>query len=344
VKKIFHFVHSVNTNNGGVAEAVIRLNEEFNNHNITSDITDKPSFIKDKNTHIIAHGLWQWPSYQAYRNYKQNGLSYLLFPHGMLDPWFKKTYWIKHLKKQVYWWLREFKSFSHANAICFTTDEECVLARNTFFPYRCNEVVTGLGVKSPPSDLKKHHNTFLSKFPELKNKRCLLYMGRFHPKKGVDLLIKLFLKNKKQDEMLVLAGPNNNPDSYLRNLQNLSEKGSNNIVWTGMLKDDLKWGALSHSDALILPSHQENYGMVVAEALSVGKPVYLTNKVNLWNEVVNAGAGFVANDDIDGINNLLEKWFAGEHKEMTENAHYCFNEKLHIRKTVENICKIFKIS
>ena len=132
--------------------------------------------------------------------------------------------------------------------------------------------------------------------------------------------------------MLVLAGPNNNPDSYLKKLQNLSEKGSNNIVWTGMLRDDLKWGALCHSNALILPSHQENYGMVVAEALSVGKPVYLTNKVNLWNEVINAGAGFVANDDIDGINNLLKKWFASEHKEMTENAHHCFNEKLHIRK------------
>jgi hypothetical protein len=65
VKKVFHFVHSVNTKNGGVAEAVIRLNEEFNNHNIPSDITDKPCFIKDKNTHIIAHGLWQWPSHQG---------------------------------------------------------------------------------------------------------------------------------------------------------------------------------------------------------------------------------------------------------------------------------------
>ena len=84
--------------------------------------------------------------------------------------------------------------------------------------------------------------------------------------------------------------------------------------------------------------------MVVAEALSVGKPVYLTKKVNLWNEVVNARAGLVGNDDLDGINNLLKKWFTGEHKEMTENAHHCFNEKLHIRKTVENICKIFKIS
>ena len=105
--------------------------------------------------------------------------------------------------------------------------------------------------------------------------------------------------------MLVLAGPRDNPDSYLRNLTKLSERNSNSIIWTGMLRDELKWGALYHADSLILPSHQENYGMVVAESLSVGTPVYLTNKVNLWNEVI-SGSRFVANDDPRGINDLLK--------------------------------------
>ena len=107
---------------------------------------------------------------------------HIYYFRGMLDPWFKKTYWIKHLKKQAYWWLREFKSFSHAKAVCFTTDEECVLARNTFFPYRCNEV-DRIRCKSPPSDLKKAHNTFLSKFPKLKNKDVFFIWGVFIQKK-----------------------------------------------------------------------------------------------------------------------------------------------------------------
>lgn len=343
VVKVLHFVHSIDPKNGGVAEAVVRLNEEFNHLGVSSEITENPSLFNNQNLCIIAHGLWQWPSHQAYINYRKKNIPYLVFPHGMLDPWFKKTYKLKHIKKQIYWWLRENKSLSNSQAVCFTTEEECILARKTFLPYKCNEKVTGLGVKSPPDNLKKCHETFISQYSILKDKKCLLYMGRFHSKKGVDLLIDAFLKNKKQDEILVLAGPIDNLNSYLSYLTKLSEKNSNSIIWTGMLKDEFKWGALVHADALILPSHQENFGMVVAESLSVGTPVYLTNKVNLWNEVISAGAGFVANDDPRGINNLLKKWVAGEHNQMKEKAIRCFKEKLHIRKTVENICKILKI-
>ena len=341
--KVVHLVHSLDTKNGGVAEAVHLLNDEMCQCGLESTMSDDIKFNSESPSYVIAHGLWQWPTYHAYLNFKKKNIPYLLFPHGMLDPWFKKSYRLKHIKKQVYWLFRESKILSNAKAVCFTTEEEQKLARNTFFPYECNEVVTGLGVKSSSINVNDSYLTFLSKFPELKNKKCLLYLGRFHPKKGVDILIDSFLKSKKKDEMLVLAGPRDNPDSYLRNLTKLSERNSNSIIWTGMLRDELKWGALYHADALILPSHQENYGMVVAESLSVGTPVFLTNKVNLWNEVISAGAGFVANDDPRGINNLLKKWVAGEHNQMKEKAIRCFKEKLHIRKTVENICKILKI-
>ena len=341
--KVVHLVHSLDTKNGGVAEAVHLLNDEMCQCGLESTMSDDIKFNSESPSYVIAHGLWQWPTYHAYLNFKKKNIPYLLFPHGMLDPWFKKSYRLKHIKKQVYWLFRESKILSNAKAVCFTTEEEQKLARNTFFPYECNEVVTGLGVKSSSINVNDSYLTFLSKFPELKNKKCLLYLGRFHPKKGVDILIDSFLKSKKKDEMLVLAGPRDNPDSYLRNLTKLSERNSNSIIWTGMLRDELKWGALYHADALILPSHQENYGMVVAESLSVGTPVFLTNKVNLWNEVISAGAGFVANDDPRGINDLLKKWVAGEHNQMKEKAIHCFKEKLHIRKTVENICKILKI-
>ena len=338
-----HFVHSVNTKNGGVAEAVIRLNEELNNLNIPSNITDKPSSIKDRNTYIIAHGLWQWPSHQAYRNCRQNGLSYLMFPHGMLDPWFKKTYWIKHLKKQAYWWYKESKFISNAKALCFTTEEERVLAQKTFWPYSCNEVVTGLGVKEPPNNVTEQCATFLSQYPKLRDKKVLLYLGRFHPKKGVDLLIKSFSRKSSKNEVLVLAGPINQSDKYLKDLQNLTKKKPQKIIWTGMLHGDLKWGALQCADALILPSHQENYGMVVAEALSVETPVFLTNKVNLWREVIDSNCGIVAQNDQNGIDTLIEKWSRNEHAKMQSNAGLCFRNKLHIQKAVKNICKVLEV-
>jgi glycosyltransferase involved in cell wall biosynthesis len=128
----------------------------------------------------------------------------------------------------------------------------------------------------------------------------------------------------------------------LTKLLNETKVIENKIVWTGMLTDDLKWGALRSADALILPSHQENYGMVVAEALSVGTPVFLTDKVNLWREVTEAGAGVVAEDDERGIARLLQDWRSSRHVGMSKACITCFEEKLHIRNCAKRLIELLK--
>jgi glycosyltransferase involved in cell wall biosynthesis len=336
-----HLIHSLDPQGGGVSEAVVRLDSEFNKCVEKSSILSNRLSIPEKCSAVLAHGLWQWPSYMAWKNYKKNGTPYLVFPHGMLDPWFKKSYPLKHIKKQIYWWYRQGTILRDAYAVCFTTEEERLLARKTFSPYQCNEVVTGLGVGDPPGDLVEQSTLLYSQFPQLKNKRVLLYLGRFHPKKGVDLLINAFVKYSNDDDILMLAGPNKSQDSYLKTLQKLSVKKEKQILWTGMLEGDLKWGALRVADALILPSHQENFGMVIAEALSVGTPVFLTNKVNLWREVVDCCAGIVSDDHQEGILELVHKWSRGEHDQLVENTVSCFREKFNISKTAENIMSLF---
>lgn len=320
-------------------EAVNRLNEEFSKANMSSAITAEPNYSGKES--VIAHGLWQWPSYRAWKNFKKTGLPYVVFPHGMLDPWFKKTYPIKHLKKQIYWWLVQGKILRDALAVCFTTEEERILAQKTFTPYQCKEVVTGLGVAEPPGKAEQQVSLLHIQLPQLKNKKVLLYLGRFHPKKGVDMLIDSFLKDCRKDDILLLAGPTENPDSFLKGLIKQTDGKEDQIIWSGMLEGDLKWGALRAADSLILPSHQENFGMVIPEALSVGTPVLLTDKVNLWREVVDSNAGIVANDDHVGIDQLVKKWRAGENRLCVENTISCFREKLHISKTVDNIMSLF---
>jgi glycosyltransferase involved in cell wall biosynthesis len=216
-----------------------------------------------------------------------------------------------------------------------------MLAQKTFKPYKANEMISGLGVSEPPSSKDTQLKAIYSLFPDFKNKKVLLYLGRFHPKKGVDLLINSFLKQSKKNDILLLAGPLDNADPHLKYLKEQTHKNSNQIVWSGMLKDDLKWGALRMADALILPSHQENFGMVIAEALSVETPVFLTNKVNLWREVLDSGAGIVSDDDQGGIDHLIQQWVTDVHYECLENASKCFREKLHISQTVEKIISIF---
>jgi len=338
--EVLHLIHTLDPKTGGVCSAVELLSESMARAGIESRISDDPRVdVGSQQEWIIAHGLWQWPGRVA----RSLGNPYLVYPHGMLDPWFKKTYPFKHLKKQLYWWAVQGKILRDAHAVCFTTQEEQALSQKTFFSYRAKEVVTGLGVQAPPQELDISREKFLEKFPALKGCKILLYLGRFHPKKGVDELIRSWKKRKNpKNEVLVLAGPVDNKDSWIQNLLSLVGQDPS-VVWTGMLQGNEKWGALCSADAMILPSHQENYGMVVAEACSVGLPVYLTKQVNLWREVVDAGAGVVENDDPAGIQSLVDQWMGAEDRaERSHAAKQCFEQRLHIDRTVENLCKIFE--
>lgn len=335
--RVVHLTHSKDLRTGGVIEAVIRLNESLRAHSIESSITDNPNGIDPNANQIVAHGLWQWPGKVARKHFLDQGIPYFVFPHGMLDPWFKRTFPFKHLKKQAYWWWRQGRILKDARAVCFTTEEERRLAQGTFTPYQAKEIVTGLGVGDPPGNEAKQRTEFFNEYPQLKERKRLLYLGRMHPKKGLDLLVRSFLTDCLEGEILVLAGPLEKPDRYLAKLLSETKGLEDKIVWTGMLSDDLKWGALRSADALILPSHQENYGMVVAEALSVGTPVFLTDKVNLWREVTKSGAGFVASDDERGIDGLLEDWRSNRHAVMRKACITCFEEKLHIRNCTKRL-------
>ena len=311
---------------------------------VESYLTDDPHAITPDVTQVISHGLWQWPGVVARKNYLAYGVPYFIFPHGMLDPWFKRAFPVKHLKKQLYWWWRQGRILRDAQAVCFTTDEERRLGQGTFRPYQAKEIVTGLGVSDPPGKAETQKAEFFDSFPQLKDKKLLLYLGRFHPKKGLDLLIRSFMADAVEGEILVLGGPLEKPDKYLTRLLNETKGREDKIFWTGMLSDGLKWGALRSADALVLPSHQENYGMVVAEALSVGTPVFLTDKVNLWKEVTQSGAGIVAHDDKKGVDRLLADWRADRHDGMSEASVRCFEEKLHIRNCAKRLIQLMNSS
>jgi glycosyltransferase involved in cell wall biosynthesis len=339
--EVLHLIHSLDSQTGGVLSAVLLLNDTLNRLGINSRISDDPTITpRNEMEWIIAHGLWQWPGRRA----QQLKNRYLVYPHGMLDPWFKKAYPLKHLKKQIYWWFKQGRILRDAHAVCFTTEEERLLAQKTFFPYQAREIVTGLGVTAAPGKSDDQIETFQSQFPQLKGKKYLLYLGRFHPKKGVDDLIRAW-KNRsyKEQTMLVLAGPLEERDPWIQSLQKLCGEDSS-ILWTGMLEGDRKWGALRLANALILPSHQENYGMVVAEACSVSLPVYLTNKVNLWREVLESGAGVVENDTPTGIQNLVNQWTVAGDDNLKDRALLCFKERLHIEQTANLLLRTMRES
>ena len=291
---------------------------------------------------VIVQGLWQYSSFGVWRSLRGTLTPYFVFPHGMLDPWFKRTYPLKHLKKLLYWPWAEYRVLRDAAAVLFTSEEERRLARESFSLYRCNEVVVNYGTAAPEIDLAAAREDFLRSFPQLRGRRFLLFLGRLHEKKGCELLIKAFAarNSSRKDESLdlVIAGPCAD-DAYLENLKRMVPSGSG-ITFTGMLAGNPKWGAFSAADAFILPSHQENFGIAVVEALACGTPVLVSNKVNIWREIAADKAGYVENDDLSGTARLIERWEATAPESrvaMKENARKSFARHFEINRATDSL-------
>jgi len=288
---------------------------------------------------VIVHGLWQCPGLATWRALSGTDVPYYVFPHGMLDPWFKRTYPMKHLKKQLYWPWAEYRVLRNARAVLFTTEEERLLARQSFAQYRANEAVVGFGIAEPPRGERAH---FLRRFPELQDKRIVLFLGRLHPKKGCDLLISAFatLTTREPTLRLVMAGPDQ--DGYQATLMRQAEQRgiADRICWTGMIKGDLKWGAYQSAEVFALPSHQENFGISVAEALACRVPALISDKVNIWREIDAERCGIVGSDTPAGTLEQLLKWLdlsPQERERMGANALACFRKHFHIDSTTEKL-------
>jgi glycosyltransferase involved in cell wall biosynthesis len=303
--------------------------------------------LAQQNQVVIIHGLWQYHALASWRALHASGIPYYVYPHGMLDPWFKRTYPIKHLKKWAYWPWADYRVLRDARAVLFTTEQERQLARQSFWLYRANEHVVGYGTSAPPGDADQQRELFFSRFPALRGQRILLFLSRIHPKKGVDLLVEAFAAVANQDPRLrlVIAGPDQL--GWQEQLQQRSAALgiSDRIIWPGMLSGDLKWGAFRSAELFCLPSHQENFGIVVAEALACGLPVAIAEPVNIASEVAAAGAGLVHSDTVAGTTEALRKWLglAEVQKQiMAERGIHLFCKSFDFESVARNLLPILK--
>ena len=287
---------------------------------------------------VVVHGLWQYHAYavkKALREYKLESKKrkstqpvprFYIMPHGMLDPYFQRAEGrkLKAIRNVLYWKLIEGRVVNTADGLLFTAREELQLAKTTFTPYYPKkEFVVGLGVENPPPFTESMRKAFFEKCPNVQSRSYLLFLSRIHEKKGVDLLIraysevyKSFKKSNSEFPALVIAGPDLE-GTYGQSMQKIAMGSdlADSICFPGMLTKDCKWGAFYGCDAFILPSHQENFGIAVVEALACGKPVLISNQVNIWREIEESGGGIVADDSLPGTQQLLSRW-----KELSQNA------------------------
>ena len=294
---------------------------------------------------VVVNGLWQYLSFAAWRRFSGSSIPYYVFPHGMLDPWFKETFPLKHLKKWLYWPWADYRVLRDATAVIFTSEEERLQARKSFWLYRCREKVSPLGVEALATVSSQAREEFLARYPALRNARILLFLGRLHPKKGCDILIDALSRvvDPQNPISLVLAGPDQIGWEAELRTQVARLNLESHVVFTGMLQGAMKQGAFASADAFILASHQENFGMSVVEALAGGLPVLISNRVNIWREIDMDRAGYVEPDNLEGTVRLIKRWIATSPEErnaMRTNARQCFEKHFEIEKAVESLVQI----
>jgi glycosyltransferase involved in cell wall biosynthesis len=298
---------------------------------------------------VIVHGLWLYPSYavkKALNKFKKHTHSgspkLFIMPHGMLDPYFQRAAdrRFKALRNWFYWKLIEGKVVNGADGVLFTCDEEMKLARLPFRPYcPVKEINVGYGIADPPKRCESIFEAFYSLLPDLENQKFLLFISRIHEKKGVEMLIKAYAeiwkihlntkyKQTPKPPLLVIAGPGLD-SNYGKKIKDsvASLVPKNTVYLPGMLSGSEKWGAFYSCEAFILPSHQENFGIAVVEALGCGKPVLISDQINIYREIISQEAGIIAKDNLEGTLNLIANWINLSPKEkidMGYNARKCY--------------------
>jgi glycosyltransferase involved in cell wall biosynthesis len=297
---------------------------------------------------IVMNGLWSFPGVALHFAARRAGTPYGIFAHGALDPWFNRKYPVKHIKKLIYWPV-QYLVLRHALAVFFTTGTERDLAKTSFRPSNWKSVVVPYGISEPEERRKSPEEQieeFYAALPKLRGRRYLLFLGRIHEKKGCDLLIEAFARvaGAEPGVDLLIAGPDQ--AGMQAKLQRLAEGVGigHRVHWPGMISGGVKWGALRDCEAFVLPSHQENLGVAVVEALAVGRPVLISDQVNLWPEIKDDGVGMAENDTLEGTVRLLERWFnldPAERAAMAARAKPCFAARFSMKQAAEAINDAF---
>ena len=232
------------------------------------------------------HGLWEQSTLIGVRAARARRLPYVLSAHGMLERWAMKN---KRLKKLVY-----SKLIEHANVDGAACLHALTLAEaEDYRRFGCKGPIAIIpnGVRLPE---RIDSQLFLTQNPSLKEKRIVLFLGRIHFKKGLDLLIQAWKKIilRWPEAHLVLAGPDFEGTRARVTDQIQSLDLTSHVLFTGMLRDELKWSALAAAECFVLPSYSEGLSVSALEAMGVGLPVILSEHCNL-PEVAALGAGWV---------------------------------------------------
>ena len=255
---------------------------------------------------VHMHGLWQAHTRRGARAARVAGVPYLIAAHGMAEPWAMRH---KAWKKRVYTALVEGKNLRRAACLHALSRPEIghlrALAPRTPICFVPN------GVDLEPFENLPARSVLEEEFPELADKFVVLFLGRLHVKKGLDLLAQAItrLHRDHPDLHLLLAGNDDGALSPFR--EQVGVEGlSSRVTWVGHVSGERARQVWAAADAFILPSYSEGFSMAILEALACRLPVVITTSCH-FSELADTGGGIVVAPTADevtwGLRELLER-------------------------------------
>jgi len=239
---------------------------------------------------VHIHSLYLFHNLVAGHYCRQYGIPYLVRPHGTLDPFIHRRH---RQRKRLLEALFEHRNLRQAAAIHFTTEEEAALAAP--FTFKTPGLVAPLGIDFDEFAELPEPGRFRGRHPEIGDQPIILFFGRINFKKGLDILARAFgaVARRREDVHLVIAGPDNEGWGARVRAWLAAEGLLGRTTFTGMLVGPEKLAVLRDASLFVLPSYSENFGLAVIEAMAAGRPVIISDRVNIWREVDAGGAGRV---------------------------------------------------
>jgi glycosyltransferase involved in cell wall biosynthesis len=243
---------------------------------------------------VHVHTVWNPMNTLVRWGCAANSRPYVLMPHGMLDPYSLK---VKRWRKSTYLWAAERKNLHNAQRLIYTTPEEAELAERqiTCLPKRA---VVPLGGDAPETGFDDLVAQFLNNFPIARDRRQVLFLGRLEFKKGLDRVFAVLpsVLSVFPDLLFTIVGGGS--PTFVRKLEKMvaADNLEQNVLITGVLDGPLKWGAYASAELFLLPSRQENFAITVVEAMQMGIPVIISDRVNSWRYVQDSRAGLILLD------------------------------------------------
>jgi glycosyltransferase involved in cell wall biosynthesis len=245
---------------------------------------------------------------------RKREVPHMVFPHGSLDPFLLRR---NRPRKWLYSKLFAERDYRQASAVLFNTEEEMRLA-SKWSGLKKSDGLTGKGPKRfvvpvgiDASWLQEPDaaagERLRNKFPQLKSRRLVVCLGRINFKKGLDILSRAFARiaRDRDDLHLVVAGPDS--EGYGSKVRRWLAEGGvlEKTTFTGSLEGEERLAVMHEAEVFALPSYTENFGGVVTEAMASGVPVVISDQVNLWPDVSQAGAGLVVPCDVEATAKAL---------------------------------------